>query len=63
VATTILTSVEYDTVLVSGWYTAFLRRTADAAGLAYFVNLMQSGLHGTAADFSALIQPNAQDHG
>src|SRR5262249_47312976 len=33
VATSIFTSAEYDRDLVNGWYSAFLRRPADANGL------------------------------
>jgi uncharacterized delta-60 repeat protein len=39
----ILTSVEYDTDLVGGYYVRFLRRPADQAGLNNYVNLLQHG--------------------
>jgi hypothetical protein len=39
----IFTSSEYDQDLVGSYYTAFLRRQADAAGLASWVSKLESG--------------------
>ncbi len=42
-ATALLSSVEYRTVTVGDFYQRFLRRSADAAGLSFFVQILQQG--------------------
>jgi|GEM_PF-3282060 len=53
VAGILLTSVEYDTGLVTGWYFKYLHRAPDAAGLAADVNLLQNGTHGAQPIFAS----------
>ena len=49
----ILGSVEYDQDLVSGYYSRFLHRAADAAGLNADVSLLQNGIHGQQPIFAS----------
>src|SRR5262249_41145051 len=42
VAALVFGSLEYQQHLVAGYYLRFLRRDADAAGLAYFVNALRT---------------------
>jgi len=44
VAADVLSSTEYGTDLVKGFYVAYLRRQADSAGLAAFLGAFQSGV-------------------